>query len=403
MEEFRIKQELGKYYIVVNSFVEEEENYLTSMITENTISGHIQCKKSFENGEIVFMYDVTNMISLEKEYENRYLEFSDLTKLFDSVSNIFSTGSVHLLEEKYYIIDPMYIFKDMETDEIKLLYVPGIKMKNRYSSLADFLLQKVNRKDTCCLQTAYQFYRMSGSEMFSISMFLNIVEKEQILLNKEPQIKEKEVVIDEGEYENDICETEGEKIRYPWIITGMTVVLLGTYIVAFRTTIYSVYAIVVVAFVAVIAIISWIKAIIQYWRRRKEDEILIPEIPVTVDQYWGKDEYEDNEETVILNRTFNSGMRIEWKENNRKREYEITSYPIIIGKLEGEVDCRIEDLSISRLHAKIVKREGEMFIFDLNSTNGTTVNGKRLRPGEEVKIDNDSQITLGQIKLSLVC
>ena len=80
----------------------------------------------------------------------------------------------------------------------------------------------------------------------------------------------------------------------------------------------------------------------------------------------------------------------------------IRDFPVTIGKLIGEVDCRISDSSISRLHAKIAKRNDKLVIFDLNSTNGTSVDGVRLSPGEETVINMESRILLGNVVLRLV-
>lgn len=405
MEGFKVKQELGKYYIVVESFLDEEESYLASMITENIIKGHLQCRKSFENNREIFLFDVTNMVSLDKEYENRFMGFEDLKAIFESIYETYMAGSVHLLEEQYYVIDPAYIFRDMETEEIKLLYAPGLKQNNRYSRLADFLLQKVNRKDESCLQTAYQFYRMSGSEMFSISMFLNIIKKEQILLKKSVPKIEIEPAIEETVLKDDVCEESIKALKKPWVISGITIVLFGSYYFVFRSSIYAMYILVIAALITIISIFCWIKVAYEFIKRKDEEDIVIPDIPVTVEDYWGDSDNSDyDEETVILNSVASSsGMKIQWTENNTDKEYEVKSFPVIIGKLDGEVDCKINDTSVSRLHAKIIKREGELFIFDLNSTNGTNVNGSRLRPGEEIQIDYNSRIVLGQVSLSLVC
>ena len=96
------------------------------------------------------------------------------------------------------------------------------------------------------------------------------------------------------------------------------------------------------------------------------------------------------------------GNRLEWKENGIARKYQITSLPVVIGKLSNEVDCRINDSSVSRLHAKILKRDGDIFILDLNSTNGTTVDGERLVMGEERQITVNSNIMLGNVVVRFI-
>ena len=55
----------------------------------------------------------------------------------------------------------------------------------------------------------------------------------------------------------------------------------------------------------------------------------------------------------------------------------------VIGKLEGAADAVVSLPTVSRLHSKIRKKEGEYYLSDLNSKNGTAVNGRLLKPEEE--------------------
>src|SRR2546421_4563963 len=64
--------------------------------------------------------------------------------------------------------------------------------------------------------------------------------------------------------------------------------------------------------------------------------------------------------------------------------------PVTIGSEEGNV-VRLNDERVSRFHAKIQCDNSEIILTDLESTNGTRVNGnvvqiRRLRPGDRVGI-----------------
>ena len=52
--------------------------------------------------------------------------------------------------------------------------------------------------------------------------------------------------------------------------------------------------------------------------------------------------------------------------------------PVTIGREEGNV-LRLNDERVSRYHAKIQHDEGDTILTDLDSTNGTRVNGQRVR------------------------
>ena len=64
--------------------------------------------------------------------------------------------------------------------------------------------------------------------------------------------------------------------------------------------------------------------------------------------------------------------------------------PVTIGREEGNV-LRLNDERVSRFHAKVQFDNGEIILTDLESTNGTRVNGnvvqiRRLRPGDRVGV-----------------
>ena len=55
----------------------------------------------------------------------------------------------------------------------------------------------------------------------------------------------------------------------------------------------------------------------------------------------------------------------------------------------------MNDQSISRLHARIIKETDGYYLEDMNSTNGTFKNGLQLQPYERRKLEEGDEITLG--------
>ncbi|MFV9568215.1 FHA domain-containing protein [Thermoanaerobacter mathranii] len=75
--------------------------------------------------------------------------------------------------------------------------------------------------------------------------------------------------------------------------------------------------------------------------------------------------------------------------------FEVTT----IGRSEG-CDIVIESPYVSARHAIIRKRGRRFYIQDLNSTNGTFINGKRVKG--IAKIKNNDVITLGDVELKFI-
>jgi hypothetical protein len=83
-------------------------------------------------------------------------------------------------------------------------------------------------------------------------------------------------------------------------------------------------------------------------------------------------------------------------------ELKADSAPAYIGRASTNA-IRIDDTSISRLHASIAERSnGEIVIADLGSSNGTYVNDRLLAANEARVLNTGDVIGVGDFKLSIV-
>ena len=80
------------------------------------------------------------------------------------------------------------------------------------------------------------------------------------------------------------------------------------------------------------------------------------------------------------------------------KELKIDRDEIIIGRDSGN-DVQIDNVAVSREHAKIIRDQNYYLIEDLNSTNGTFVNGKKVN---KKFLKEDDEITIGKHSLQIV-
>src|SRR5437868_8017886 len=66
---------------------------------------------------------------------------------------------------------------------------------------------------------------------------------------------------------------------------------------------------------------------------------------------------------------------------------------ITVGRMKGNTIV-IEDASISLMHARITRKDGMFYLKDLNSTNGTVVNGQ---PISEAKLHDLDRVRFADV------
>jgi len=82
-------------------------------------------------------------------------------------------------------------------------------------------------------------------------------------------------------------------------------------------------------------------------------------------------------------------------------KYELNRGEMTLGR-DPSADICISDQSISKKHAKLEKKGGKVVLTDLNSSNGTQINGKKLAPNEPVTLGKEDMIKMGSSMLKFL-
>ena len=77
------------------------------------------------------------------------------------------------------------------------------------------------------------------------------------------------------------------------------------------------------------------------------------------------------------------------------RSYAIEGAKVVLGRSK-ECDVQVEDANVSRRHAELRQEGSSWWLVDLDSTNGTELNGKRV---QRAKLVDGDTITLGATDL----
>lgn len=77
-----------------------------------------------------------------------------------------------------------------------------------------------------------------------------------------------------------------------------------------------------------------------------------------------------------------------------KHRTTVKKLPLLVGRSE-EAKLRINQDCVSRRHCEFVDRDGEVFVRDLTSTNGTIVDDEPIPPGAEARVRPGGVVKIG--------
>ena len=84
---------------------------------------------------------------------------------------------------------------------------------------------------------------------------------------------------------------------------------------------------------------------------------------------------------------------------DRGNRIDLRTLPLTVGKAPAYSDVVLADPSVSRVHARIYKGEdGCIEIRDLDSTNGTYINGEKMEPNEKRRVQRGDEVRFGNVE-----
>lgn len=417
MREVLIKNEFDRSYLLIGN-EGLEDSYEYNMLINNKISGILDCKPRYWEENSYCSYDISSKKSLEQEYTSKKMGFTDLMDLFYGIHMSIKKAGEYLLKLESFLFLPQYIFLDLDSGELECLYFPDfeqdlLEKKEAYRALADFLLDKVDHKDEHAVNITYHFYKISKEDFFSFDSFVGFLEKESLLVQakeKKESVGEEDGIpiriremdfLREDEEDRDAAFLSSKEESYKWWIPGVMLligavfIMLYIFVPLFKK--YAIYALLLGLSIIVWAVILLIRNLICIYKDRKESEYISENEPVRIEEY-----FDDMMDDVTVFFDKEEYLCLKWKEGRFSKEYSMDSFPLTVGKMREGIQIEMNDLSVSRLHAKFRKQGNSIWLQDLDSTNGTYVNGRRLQSGEEAIIKRGDEIQFGKIIVNVV-
>ena len=397
------KRDFKNNYMLISFEDEEEadiEKYEFKMLENNYISGLMKFKLVKENEKTIFCYDITSKQSLSRILEYKPIGLEDIKKIVLGIIRAITNMERFLLGTCGLLLNTDHIYVDPESLDLALCYLPCIKeeMQSKLSDLFAQILAKIDQNDHEGVVLAYSLYQESLKDNCVFNDLLSIMNKYNKKTKKEILLK----IADTDHNKEDVYESDKAKS-----IESKT---------KDRVEIFSIKSLFRMKKEK-----AKVKGSVQesensYKTKKQEESPPEEELDEEKNEWLELFEnskstersntYEEKEytHTVLLSEASEDKAGYILKSSdNTVEDIKISYFPFIIGKQERICDYIIKSEMVSRLHLRIDKDRGEKFsIRDLNSLNGTKLEGRLLDNEEVAELSLGNEVEIADLRYMFV-
>ena len=427
------KRELNHSYMVLPCQDKDmAERYDYRIMQHNRIGRLLPCSLRYLDGEELLYYDITSRQPLARLYESRRMKAADLERIIRDTAAVQAQLGEYMLDESGVLLEEEVIFADVETGELYFAFYPGgLQTGKQYVELADFFLEHIDHGQEQAVNLAYEFYKLSKADYFVLSSFLPFLEKEMAALKQTGRGKEHGWCMSgvytesggrnggEGDSGDWSCRsTVGARITLPdgeWPVelrksestsesgaVGQRGALTG---VSYQDAEYA-SDIMTEGDEQKAAHKPWWKRLFSGFRKSKSlgeecEEVSVSRMDQMVWDSYEQQLYENGSQETVYFADLDS-MTEQYdglyclNAQGKEQRLVLKGLPLTIGKLKGRVSVVLSDRSVSRIHARLEGYGGRISVRDLNSRNGTSVNGHKLSPNESVQLQEGDMVCFGR-------
>lgn len=354
----------------------EEENYELKMLKHNTVAGLLPVEEIQETGDFRFCYDITGKKSLECYLENNALNPVMIKKILENLIHLCREMERYLLKEEKLLLKEDMIFMDSREEQFYFCYYPDKEgeLREEFGKLIEEMLPQLDHENREETEKVYAIYEKTREENYSLLNLQELFFKEEE--NGGEVWKEYEIAGDETEAA-DLTVTNPQNSQKMDRISSIKKQMLQILEKG----------------------ISWLY---RDKLNRKKKEFSMPEIPVPairkkqMPQKIYPQEQDKNPLSEYTEKAI-TGARLMYLGGGEERDFVINKDVFLIGTDALAVDGILKSRAAGEIQAKITKEEDIYYIENMNSANGTLVNGEILIYKEVRRLKEGDRITFADI------
>lgn len=360
------KESDGKTYMLLPK---GKESFEEPMIRNTMPAGVLTMAKTENDG--AYKYEITGKKTLAMTFERVPMNAEQIESVLRGIMDVLERGREFLLSEENFVLLPEYIFLRIPTYEVTLCYYPeyGIPFAEQMGKLFEMLLNRVDYREEKAIEMVYALYMQLQEPDMTVGRLRERLSEQAEKSAERRKILPAEVCTRKKEPESPDGGTEAIVAMKEQELPKKEVKRTG-FFERIR------------------------KEMTSRIQRGGEPSgtasgELIPSCPVSYVME-SPPEWGDRYTTVLSVKQVEAPASLVSKKTGET--VFLTKFPFYVGSLPGYMDYVIKEETVSRFHGKFIKKGEEIYLMDLNSTNGTRVNGQVLEVQEQMKLKEGDRV-----------
>lgn len=379
MEETFEREGFSKYIVFR---IHRQSNDL-KMLAENEIDGVLAHELKNINGENSLYYHIEGCQAISAVFEQKQWNYTELKNLFQAICQCLYMLREYLLPMDALLLDGEHIYWSWQQETVKFLVVPDyeLSISRQLTAFVEYLMHHLNYEDRRASDWLYGFYDALRKQGASYELLCTYCRQES-----DRKISDAEKGNVSNHYD---AETEQALQEMYYMDENKWVKRISE-------------------------CVEWIKRIWGDWnmgkgmknnKNKEKDTVYTEVLPENGQQeiFVQICEAADSDRKQILD----SETTVLSEECTVPRLKPIEpGYPYIIpqtqtmliGRQEASCNYVLSCQDISRVHASVLLKDNLMLVTDLNSSNGTYVNQKRLEIQESITVRRGDEVCFGSVR-----
>ncbi|MEI6132173.1 MAG: FHA domain-containing protein [Bacillota bacterium] len=335
-----------------------------------------------KEGKTYFTYRIDELRNknIDEYFESKVVDPADFCKFIQKIICELLKGEKYFLETNSYMLDSDKIFIGADIVDIGLVYFPCKSTIDINIKIKELFLYLISQKIMFCegrefiVATLLSYFKSTNFNLFVLNEVC-----EGLIREKTPEKTLK------ASYEEQHSDIEGNpsqkgresnhssgiiKAQVIFAVFGMLILVtpISNYFTFFGSNpkAFSFFALAIIDIIVVVILKTLV--------------------------FRNKFEIEENQNTMMLkDMKMIFGTLVE-KNIKDGIKFELSSLIVIIGRDKETVDLCCENMAVGKRHAQLHFHDGAYYISDLNSRNGTFVNGMRIENNKEKQISHGDEI-----------